>query len=81
MKQSWSDQQVFHLDFECLLPPQTLGEEQNITITLANGKEYVCSVGSDLTLSAGKKTILNATLKASDSSTFEPEVDGVPDAL
>ena len=74
MKQSWSDQQVFHLDFECLLPPQTLGEEQNITITLANGKEYVCSVGSDLTLSAGKKTILNATLKASDSSTFEPKL-------
>lgn len=80
MKQSWSDQQVFHLDFECLLPPQTLGEEQNITITLANGKEYVCSVGSDLTLSAGKKTILNATLKASDSSTFEPKLTAIPDA-
>lgn len=80
MKRSWSDQQVFHLDFECLLPPQTLGEGQNITITLANGKEYVCSVGSDLTLLAGKKTILNTTLKASDSSTFEPKLTTIPDA-
>lgn len=81
MKRSWSDQQVFHLDFECLLPPQTLGEGQNITITLANGKEYVCSVGSGLTLSAGKKTILNTTLKASDSSIFEPKLTTIPNAI
>ena len=80
MKQSWSDQQVFHLDFECLLPPQALGDKQNVTITLGNGKEYVCSVGSDLTLSAGKKKNLKATLKASDSSTFEPKLTKMPDA-
>ena len=81
MKQSWSDQQVFHLDFECLLPPQTLGEGQNITITLANGKEYVCSISSGLTLVAGQKTTLKATLKADESSTFEPKLTTIPDAV
>ena len=34
MNRSWSDQEAFHLDFECLLPPQILGEEQNVTIIL-----------------------------------------------
>ena len=80
MKQSWSDQEVFHLDFECLLPPQTLGEGQNITITLANGKEYVCSISSGLTLAAGQKTTLKATLKAEENSTFEPKLTVIPNA-
>ena len=80
MKQSWSDQQVFHLDFECLLPPQALGEGQNITITLANGKEYVCSISGDLTLAAGQKTTLKATLKADEHSTFKPKLTTIPDA-
>lgn len=81
MKQSWSEQKVFHLDFECLLPPQTLGNGQNVIITLANGKEYVCSVSSDLTLAAGQKTILKATLKADESSTFEPKLTTIPNAV
>ena len=81
MKQSWSEQKVFHLDFECLLPPQTLGNGQSVIITLANGKEYVCSVSSDLTLVAGQKTILKATLKADDSSTFEPKLTTIPNAV
>lgn len=80
MKQTWSDQEVFHLDFECLLPPQVLGEGQNVTITLASGKEYVCSVSSDLTLVAGQKTTLKATLKADESSTFEPKLTTIPNA-
>ena len=81
MKQSWSEQKVFHLDFECLLPPQTLGNGQSVIITLANGKEYVCSVSSDLTLAAGQKTILKATLKADESSTFEPKLTTIPNAV
>ena len=81
MKQSWSEQKVFHLDFECLLPPQTLGNGQSVIITLANGKEYVCSVSSDLTLAAGQKTILKATLKAEESSTFEPKLTTIPNAV
>lgn len=81
MKRSWSDQEVFHLDFECLLPPQTLGNGQSITITLASGKEYVCSVSGDLTLSAGQKTMLSANLKADESSTFEPKLTSVPNAI
>ena len=80
MKQFWSDQEVFHLDFECLLPPQTLGEGQNITITLANGKEYVCHTSGDLTLVAGQKTTLSASLRASDGSVFKPKLTIIPDA-
>ena len=80
MKRSWSDQEVFHLDFECLLPPQTLGEGQNITITLANGKEYVCSISSGLTLVAGQKTTLKANLKADENSTFKPKLTTIPNA-
>ena len=80
MKQSWSDQEVFHLDFECLLPPQTLGEGQNVTITLVNGKEYVCSISSGLSLAAGQKTTLSATLKADENSTFKPKLTTIPDA-
>lgn len=80
MKQFWSDQEVFHLDFECLLPPQTLGSGQNITITLANGKEYVCHTSGDLALTAGKKTTLSATLKADENSTFKPKLTTVPNA-
>lgn len=80
MKQSWSDQEVFHLDFECLLPPQTLGGGQNITITLGNGKEYVCSVSGDLALTAGKKTTLSATLKAEANTDFKPKLTTIPDA-
>lgn len=81
MKQSWSDQEVFHLNFECLLPPQILGEGQNIIITLASGKEYVCRVSGDLTLVAGRKTTLSATLKADENSTFEPKLTIVPNAI
>lgn len=80
MKQSWSPQQVFHLDFECLLPPQTLGEGQSITITLANGKEYVCSISSEVTLAAGKKTTLTASLKADANADFKPKITMIPDA-
>lgn len=80
MKQSWSDQRPSHLDFECLLPPQTLGARQNITITLANGKEYVCSMSSDVTLAAGYKKALSASLKADDSSVFKPKLTRIPDA-
>ena len=80
MKRSWSDQEVFHLDFECLLPPQVLGEGQSIIITLANGKEYVCKVGGELTLQAGQKTSLSATLKASDGTVFRPKLTTIPDA-
>lgn len=80
MKQSWSDQNVFYLDFECLLPPQTLGAGQNITITLANGKEYVCNVGSDLTLMAGQKTTLSTVLKAEAGADFKPKLTRIPNA-
>lgn len=80
MKQSWSEQNVFHLDFECLLPPQSLGAGQNITITLANGKEYVCSISSDLTLQAGYKKALSASLKADENSVFKPKLTRIPDA-
>jgi hypothetical protein len=81
MKQSWSDQKVYHLDFECLLPPQTLGKGQSVTVTLANGKEYVCSVSSDLTLSAGQKTSLIAILKADASADFKPKLSKIPNAV
>lgn len=81
MKQSWSDQEVFHLDFECLLPPQKLGAGQNITITLANGKEYVCSISGDLTLQAGYKKALSASLKADDNADFKPKLTKIPDAV
>lgn len=80
MKQSWSDQEPFHLDFECLLPPQTLGAGQSITITLANGKEYVCSISGDLTLQAGYKKALSASLKAEASADFKPKLTRIPDA-
>lgn len=80
MKQSWSDQKVFHLDLECLLPPQTLGERQSVTITLGNGKEYVCSVGSDLNLVAGQKTTLSTVLKAEAGADFKPKLTKIPDA-
>lgn len=80
MKQFWSDQEVFHLDFECLLPPQTLGSGQNITITLANGKEYVCHTSGDLALTAGKRTTLSVTLKADKDATLKPKVTTVPNA-
>lgn len=81
MKQSWSDQRPSHLDFECLLPPQTLGARQNITITLANGKEYVCSISSDVTLAAGYKKALSASLKADDNADFKPKLTKIPDAV
>lgn len=81
MKQSWSDQEVFHIDFECLLPPQTLGAGQNVTITLGNGKEYICSVGTDLILVAGKKTTLSAVLKADANADFKPKLTTIPDAV
>lgn len=80
MKQFWSDQEVFHLDFECLLPPQTLGSGQNITITLANGKEYVCHTSGDLALTAGKRTTLSVTLKADKDATLKPKVTTIPNA-
>lgn len=80
MKQSWSDQKVFHLDLECLLPPQTLGKGQSVTITLGNGKEYVCSVGSDLTLVAGQKTTLSTVLKAEAGADFKPKLTKIPNA-
>lgn len=80
MKQSWSDQNIYHLDFECLLPPQTLGAGQNVTITLGNGKEYVCSVGIDLTLKAGEKTTLSTVLKADVNADFKPKLTTIPDA-
>lgn len=57
-----------------------LGEEQNVTIILANGKEYDCHVSADLTLAAGQKTILTAELKASESSTFQPKLTTIPNA-
>lgn len=81
MKQSWSDQEVFHLDFECLLPPQKLGADQSITITLANGKEYVCSISGDVTLAAGYKKALSASLKADDNADFKPKLTKIPDAV
>lgn len=81
MKQSWSDQEPFHLDFECLLPPQTLGAGQNITITLANGKEYVCSISSDVTLAAGQMKTLSAVLKADANADFKPKLTKIPDAV
>lgn len=81
MKQFWSDQEPYRLTFECMLPPQTLGKGQNVTITLANGKEYVCSISGDLTLVAGQKTTLSATLKADESSTFEPKLTTIPNAV
>ena len=59
---------------------QILGEEQNVTIILANGKEYDCHVSADLTLAAGQKTILTAELKASESSTFQPKLTTIPNA-
>lgn len=81
MKQSWSDQEPFHLDFECLLPPQTLGAGQSITITLANGKEYVCSISSDVTLAAGQKKTLSTVLKADANADFKPKLTKIPDAV
>lgn len=81
MKRSWSDQEPYRLEFECLLPPQMLAKEQSITITLANGKEYVCSISSDLTLVAGQKTTLSTTLKADASSSFEPKLTVIPNAV
>lgn len=81
MKQSWSDQEPFHLDFECLLPPQTLGAGQSITITLANGKEYVCSISSDVTLAAGQKKTLSTVLKTDANADFKPKLTRIPDAV
>lgn len=80
MKRSWSDQQIYHLDFECLLPPQTLGEGQSIIITLANGKEYVCKVSGEIILQAGQKTTLATQLKASESTTIKPKLMMIPNA-
>lgn len=81
MKRSWSDQQIFHLDFECLLPPQTLGEGQSIIITLANGKEYVCKISDEITLQAGQKTTLSTELKASEDASFKPKLTTIPNAI
>lgn len=80
MKQSWSDQEIFHLDLECLLPPQTLGGGQSVTITLGSGKEYVCSISGDLALTAGQKTTLSATLKADAGADFKPKLTTIPNA-
>ena len=81
MKRSWSDQQIYHLDFECLLPPQTLGEGQSIIITLANGKEYVCKVSGEIALQAGQKTKLSTVLKASEDATIKPKLTTIPNAI
>ena len=78
MKRSWSDQQIYHLDFECLLPPQTLGEKQSIIITLANGKEYVCKISGEIALQAGQKTTLSTVLKASEDATIKPKLTTIP---
>lgn len=80
MRRSWSDQQIYHLDFECLLPPQTLGEGQSVIITLANGKEYVCKTSGEIALQAGQKTRLSTELKASDDATIKPKLTTIPDA-
>lgn len=80
MKRSWSDQQIYHLDFECLLPPQTLGEEQSIIVTLTNGKEYVCKINGEITLQAGQKTKLSTELKASEGATIKPKLTTIPNA-
>ena len=80
MKRSWSDQEIYHLDFECLLPPQTLGAGQNIIITLANGKEYVCKISNEITLQAGQKMTLSAELKASGDASFKPKLTTIPNA-
>lgn len=81
MKRSWSDQQIYHLDFECLLPPQTLGEGQSVIITLANGKEYVCKISGEIALQAGQKTKLSTELKASEDATIKPKITKIPDAI
>ncbi len=81
MKRSWSDQQIYHLDFECLLPPQTLGEGQNIIVTLANGKEYVCKISGEIALQAGQKTKFSTELKASEDAAIKPKLTTLPNAV
>lgn len=70
----WSDQDPFLIDFKCLVPPQTLSAGQQIVVTLANGKKYICSLGdSNTNLQAGKETYLNIEIAAKEGvSVFTP---------
>ena len=69
----WSEKNPFLIDFKCLLPPQTLPTSQKITVTLANGKKYNCTLQSEVVLEAGKVTYLPVTIEAKEGlSVFTP---------
>lgn len=69
----WSEKNPYLIDFKCLLPSQTLPTGQKITVTLANGKKYNCTLQSDVTLEAGKVTYQPVTIAAKEGiSVFTP---------
>ncbi len=69
----WSEKNPYWIDFKCLLPAQTLPKDQKITVTLANGKKYNCTLSEDVALEVGKVTSLTLELKAKGGlSVFVP---------
>ena len=72
---TWNQAQPMKVQFECLLPPQTIGADQPINITFGNSKGYKCNLSKDIKLEAATKTTVATTIKADGSvSVFVPKV-------
>ncbi len=72
----------YHIDCTCLLPPQTLTTtNHSITITLDNGKEYICTLGKSLTLKAGEEAKVPIEISVGGTSVYDPVVTIVPQTL
>lgn len=68
-----------HLECICLIPPQSLDEKNSITIILGKGKEYTCTLGKGLALSAGQEVALSIDITTEGTDVHAPVVTVVPE--
>lgn len=68
-----------HLECICLIPPQSLDEKNSITIVLGKGKEYTCTLGKSLALSAGQEVALSIEITTEGTDVHAPVVTVVPE--
>lgn len=68
-----------HLECICLIPPQSLDEKNSITIVLGKGKEYNCTLGKSLALSAGQEVALSIEITTEGTDVHAPVVTVVPE--
>lgn len=68
-----------HLECICLIPPQSLDEKNSITIILGKGKEYTCTLGKGLALSAGQEVTLSIDITTEGTDVHAPVVTVIPE--